>query len=76
MTEKACVIQCSSVPMRYCHTSTERPNDAASDSTTVPTVTNDAISARVMISMTMKISVMAPTAAIIRSHFAPTWMSL
>ena len=52
ITEKASVIQCSSIPRTYCRNSTERPNDVASESTTVPTMTNAAINARMMISRT------------------------
>ena len=61
---------------RYCQTSTDNPNEVASDNTTVPTMTSEATNARVIINMTMKISVIAPSAAIMRSHFAPIWMSL
>jgi hypothetical protein len=55
---------------------TDRPNHATSDSTTVPTMTNDAISARVMISITTTISVIAPTATISRSHFGGLYFSV
>jgi hypothetical protein len=46
-TENASVIQCASLPTTYSHTNR---NDSAGDSTTVPTMTNDAINVCVMIS--------------------------
>nr|CRL53519.1 hypothetical protein CPGR_00798 [Mycolicibacterium fortuitum subsp. fortuitum DSM 46621 = ATCC 6841 = JCM 6387] len=51
----ASTIQCSSSPMRCCQISTDRPNEAPSDSTTVPTMTAAATTLRVRISMMMKI---------------------
>ncbi len=47
--------------------STDSPNEAPSDSTTVPTMTADATTLRVMINMMMKISASAAMPAIIRS---------
>ena len=53
--------------MTCCHNRTDSPNDAASDSTTVPTITSAATAARVMISMMTKIRQSAETAAMTRS---------
>jgi hypothetical protein len=39
----------------YCQSSTDKPNDAANESVTVPTITSAATRLRVMISMMMKI---------------------
>ena len=50
-----------------CQISTERPNEAPSEITTVPTMTADATTARVMISMMMKIRPSAAMPAINRS---------
>ena len=50
-----------------CQSSTDSPNDAPSDSSTVPTITADATTARVITSMMMKISVTAAIPAISRS---------
>ena len=50
-----------------CHTRTDRPNDAPSDSTTVPTMTAAATRLRVMSNMMMKISDSAAMPAISRS---------
>ncbi len=47
--------------------STDRPNEDASDSTTVPTMTTDATKARVISNMTAKIKMIAAIAAISRS---------
>ena len=47
--------------------STDRPNDAPRDNTTVPTMTADATTLRVMINMMMKISDTAAIPAISRS---------
>ena len=67
MTDIASTIQCSSMPRRCCQISTDRPNEAPSDSTTVPTITAAATTARVMISMMMKISASAAMPAMSRS---------
>jgi hypothetical protein len=53
--------------MTCCHSRTDSPNDAASESKTVPTITKAAMAARVMISMMMKIRQSAETAAMMRS---------
>ena len=47
--------------------STESPKDAPSDSSTVPTMTADATTLRVMISMMAKINASAAIPAIIKS---------
>ncbi len=75
ITANARTIQLSSTPMMRSKMNTERPNAAPSEITTVPTITIDAMSARVMISITMKISVSAAKAAIIVSYLAPDAMS-
>ena len=50
-----------------CQSSTDRPNEAPSDSATVPTMTIAAIKLRVMNSMIKKIRLSAANAAIMRS---------
>ena len=55
MTDIASTIQCSSIPIRCCQINTDSPNDAPSESNTVPTITADATTLRVMISMMMNI---------------------
>ena len=50
-----------------CQISTDSPNEAPSDITTVPTMTAAATTLRVMISMMMKIRPSAAIPAIIRS---------
>ena len=50
-----------------CQSSTDSPNEAPSDNTTVPTITAAATTLRVMISMMMKIRHSAATPAISRS---------
>ncbi len=72
---KTGAIQFSSNPSMCCHTSTDSPKAAPSDSSTVPTIAIDAIAARVMISMTAKMSVSAASPTIIRSYFEPAWIS-
>ncbi|SKV57547.1 Uncharacterised protein [Mycobacteroides abscessus subsp. massiliense] len=64
---KTGAIQLSSRPKMCCHTSTDSPNAAPSDSSTVPTMTSEATSARVMIIITAKISVTAAIPTINRS---------
>nr|CRL53988.1 hypothetical protein CPGR_01273 [Mycolicibacterium fortuitum subsp. fortuitum DSM 46621 = ATCC 6841 = JCM 6387] len=76
MTAIAITIQCSSSPTRCCQISTDRPNEAPSDSTTVPTITAAATTLRVRISMMMKIRHSAAIPAIMRSQLAPSCMSL
>ncbi len=75
ITANASTIQLSSMPTIRSKMNTDRPNAAPSEITTVPTITIDATSARVMISITMKISVSAAKAAIMVSYLAPDWMS-
>ena len=53
--------------MKCCHSSTDRPNDVPRLSTTVPTITADATTARVRISMMVKIRISAAVATISRS---------
>ena len=60
------------MPLEDQHREAER---GAQEITTVPTITIEATRARVMISITMKISVSAAKAAIMVSYFAPDWMS-
>ena len=67
MTAIANTIQCSSIPRRCCQMSTESPNDAPSESSTVPTMTAAATTLRVMISMMENISASAAIPAISRS---------
>lgn len=54
-----------------CHTSTEIPNAAPSESSTVPTMASEATNARVMIIITTKISVTEAIPTINRSYRAP-----
>ena len=75
ITAKASTIQFSSIPTMRSKTNTERPNAAPREITTVPTITIEATKARVMMSITMKISVSAAKAAIMVSYLAPDWMS-
>ena len=67
MTAIASTIQCSSTPRMCCQISTDSPNDAPSESSTVPTITAEATTLRVMINMMAKISASAAIPAIIRS---------
>ena len=60
------------MPKMYCHTSTDNPNDAPSDSATVPTMTSAATRLRVMKTMISRMRLSAASAAIIRSYFAPS----
>src|SRR5271156_2601732 len=55
----ASTIQCSFIPRMYCQSNTESPNEAPSESSTVPTITTAATTLRVMISMMTKIRVAA-----------------
>ena len=59
-----------------CHTSTDSPNDAPSDSATVPTMTRAATRLRVTNTMMSRIRLSAAMPAIIRSYLAPSLMSL
>ena len=56
----------------YCQTSTDSPNDAPSDSATVPTITNAATTLRVMNIMMSRIRLSAAIATMIRSQLAPS----
>ena len=76
MTASASTIQYNSIPRMSCQISTESPKDAPIDSATVPTMTNAAITLRVMNIMISKIRLIAAIAAIKRSYLAPSWMSL
>jgi len=67
MTAKASTTQYNSMPRRYCHTSTDSPNDAPSDSATVPTITMAATRLRVMIIMISKIRLSEAMVTISRS---------
>jgi hypothetical protein len=53
--------------MTCCQSRTDNPKDAPSESSTVPTITRAAMTARVMSSMTVKITQREATVAIIRS---------
>ena len=59
-----------------CQNSTDSPKEAPSESATVPTMTAAATSARVRISMMMKMRHSEEIPAITRSHLAPSEMSL
>ncbi|PQM44776.1 hypothetical protein C1Y40_05069 [Mycobacterium talmoniae] len=76
ITDIASTSQCRSMPSRYCHTSTDSPNEAPSDSATVPTITAAATRLRVMMSMMMKIRHSDATPAISRSTLDPSRWSL
>ena len=67
MTAKANTTQYNSMPRMYCHTSTESPNEAPSDSATVPTITIAATRLRVMIIMINRIRLSEAIATISRS---------
>ncbi|CKT29027.1 Uncharacterised protein [Mycobacterium tuberculosis] len=67
MTAIANTNQCSSIPRMCCQISTDSPNEAPSDNTTVPTMTAAATTLRVVISMMMKIRQSAEIPAIIKS---------
>ena len=64
------------MPRMCCQISTDSPNDVPSDSSTVPTMTAAATTARVIISMMMKIRQSEAIPAISRSQFEPSCMSL
>ena len=64
------------MPMMYCQISTEIPNDAPSDSTTVPTITSAATRLRVISNMIRKIRQIDAMPAISRSYLEPSAMSL
>ena len=59
-----------------CHSSTDSPNEAPSESATVPTMTSAATRLRVTNTMISRMRLSAEIAAIIRSYFAPSLMSL
>ena len=69
-------IQCSSIPRMCCQISTESPNDAPSDNTTVPTITTAAIRLLVNSTMIMKIRHSEAIPAINMSYFEPSARSL
>ena len=56
--------------------STDNPKDVPNDNSTVPTMTAEAITARVSNSMMMKIRQSEDIPAISRSQFEPSCMSL
>src|SRR5258707_801745 len=58
----------------YCQSSTESPNDAPSESATVPTITRAATKLRVMTSMMIKMRQSEAIPAIKRSYFAPSFL--
>ena len=64
------------MPRMSCHTSTESPNEAPKESSTVPTMVIAATRLRVMISMMIRIRLAADMPAIIRSYLEPSRMSL
>ena len=76
MTASANTIQYRSMPSSFSHTRTDRPNEAPSDSATVPTMTRAATRLRVMNIMMSRIRLSAAIPAISRSYLAPYWMSL
>ncbi len=76
ITDIARIIQCSGVPRICCQMSTDSPNDVPSDNSTVPTMTAEAITARVSNSMMMKIKQSEAIPAISRSQLEPSAMSL
>ncbi|CDO09044.1 hypothetical protein BN977_03864 [Mycolicibacterium cosmeticum] len=76
ITDIASTSQCSGWPMMCCQISTDKPNDVPSESNTVPTITAAATTARVMISMMMKIRHSEAMPAIIRSYLDASAMSL
>ena len=55
------------MPSRYCHTNTDRPNEAPNDSATVPTMTSAATMLRVMNIMISRIRLSEAMPAMIRS---------
>ena len=67
MTASGRITQYSWMPKMYCHTSTDRPNEAPNDSATVPTMTSAATMLRVMNIMISRIRLSAAMAAMIRS---------
>ena len=67
MTARARTTQYNSMPSRYCHTSTESPNEAPNDSATVPTITIAATRLRVISIMINKIRLSEAMATISRS---------
>ena len=63
----ASTIQYSSMPSRCCQISTDSPNEAPSDSTTVPTITSAATTLRVTNIMISRIRLAAAMTTMIRS---------
>ncbi|SKW69614.1 Uncharacterised protein [Mycobacteroides abscessus subsp. abscessus] len=76
MTDIASTTQLICMPQMCCHTRTDRPNDAPSESATVPTMTKAATRLRVINNMMMKMRHSAATPAIRRSYFDPSTSSL
>ena len=72
MTASGTMTQYSWMPKMYCHTRIDRPNDAPSDSATVPTMTSAATRLLVMKTMISRIRLIPDSAAIIRSYVAPS----
>ena len=67
MTDNGRITQYSGMPNRYCHTRTDMPNEAPSDSATVPTMTSAATRLRVMNIIISRIRLSAAIPAMIRS---------
>ena len=63
----ASTIQYSSMPSRCCQIRTDNPNEAPSDNTTVPTMTNAATTLRVTNIMISRIRLAAAMTTMIRS---------
>ncbi len=76
MTASGKMTQYNGMPKMYCHTTTDIPNDAASDSATVPTITSAATRLRVRNIMMSRMRPSEANAAISRSYFWPSAMSL
>nr|CRL70929.1 hypothetical protein CPGR_00589 [Mycolicibacter nonchromogenicus] len=67
ITDITITSQCRLMPKMYCHSSTDSPNDAPSDASTVPTITTEAMKLRVISSMMMKMIASEVIPAISRS---------
>ena len=67
MIASASTIQYSWMPSRCCQINTDSPNEAPSDSTTVPTITSAATTLRVTNIMISRIRLTAAITTIIRS---------
>ncbi|SHW51215.1 Uncharacterised protein [Mycobacteroides abscessus subsp. abscessus] len=76
ITDIASTIQCRLTPRMYCHSSTDKPKDAPSESATVPTITRAAMKLRVVMSMMMNTRQIAAIPAINRSYVEPSFQSL